>query len=71
MPPEVETTIGFELGIHCQGCGWSMPLDELRDKHGRIVRKLSELGLTLMDVETPEPACPRCGGQAFKLRFAI
>ena len=68
---EVESVTRFQVGIHCTACEWSMPLDELRAKGGKIVRNLKEPGVTHMVIETPEPACPRCGGRVFRLRFAI
>ena len=68
---EVSYAVDFELGIHCKSCRWSMPLDELRAKGGRTVRKVRTDGITLMEIETPAPACPRCNGALFVLRFAI
>lgn len=69
--PEVECAVSFSLSIHCARCEWSMPLDELRAKGGKVTRTLSVLGLTKMTIETPAAACPRCAGQAFDLTFKI
>ena len=70
-PPELDVGFRFELTCRCRRCEWSMPIDELKAKGGSVVRSASVLGVSMMDVETPEDACPRCGGRVFAIRFKV
>lgn len=70
---ELDAGFSFSLSCRCKACRWSMPIDELKAKGGKLARQVDDVGsrATIYEIVAPGHACPRCEGSVFLLRFSM
>ena len=68
---EVTCDFGFDLSCRCARCQWSMPLDELKAKGGTHQRMVRDGRTSIHEVRALKGACPRCGGDLFRVKFTM